>query len=126
MERRVLKNKREQLRRGKRTLVKQAHKLATVHNVDIAIIMHKNGQYFTYRSVDRESWPPTMKQIVRRNPLNGLSMIDLMLGSKLHILSPRTYFRMIWRISRSFVHTMNDCGYIVPWRLSEYLGMLRG
>ena len=34
MERRALKNKRERLRRGKKTLVKQAHKPATVHNID--------------------------------------------------------------------------------------------
>jgi hypothetical protein len=68
MERKVLKNKREQLRRGKKTLFKKAHKLAKVYDIDIAIIMHKNGQYFTYRSMDQESWPPTMKQIVRRNP----------------------------------------------------------
>ena len=66
MERRALKNKREQLRRGKKTLVKRAHKLAMVHNIDIAIIMHKNRQYCTYRSLDHESWPPTMKQIVSR------------------------------------------------------------
>ena len=75
MERKALKNKSEQLRRGKKTLVRQAHKLATVHNIDIAIIMHKNGQYCTYRSLDHESWPPTMKQIVSRKscgrPIQG-------------------------------------------------------
>jgi hypothetical protein len=119
MERKVLKNKREQLRRGKKTLFKKAHRLSKAYDIDIAIIMHKNGQYFTYRSVDRESWPPTMKQIVRRNPLSGLSMIDLMPGSKLHILSQRTYFRMTWRISRSYGQcTINDCGYIVSWQVA--------
>ena len=60
----ILRNKREQLRRGKRTLFKKAHKLAKVHKVDIAVIMHENGRYYTYRSTDQESWPPTMKQIV--------------------------------------------------------------
>jgi CRISPR/Cas system-associated endonuclease Cas3-HD len=31
----------EQLRRGKKTLFKKAHKLAKVHDIDIAVIMHK-------------------------------------------------------------------------------------
>jgi hypothetical protein len=60
----ILRNKREQLRRGKKTLFKKAHKLAKVHKIDIAVIMHENGRYYTYRSTDQESWPPTMKQIV--------------------------------------------------------------
>jgi hypothetical protein len=63
MERRALKNKSEQLRRGKRTLVKQAHKLATVHNIDIAIIMHKNGQYCT----------SVIRDLRARSPDTGLS-----------------------------------------------------
>jgi hypothetical protein len=67
MERKVPKNKSEQLRKGKKTLFKKAHKLAKVHDIDIAVIMHKNGQYVTYRSKNHESWPPTMKQIVSRN-----------------------------------------------------------
>ena len=63
---RLLRNKREQLRKGKKTLFKKAHKLATVHKIDIAIIMRQNDRYYTYRSMDQESWPPTMKQIVGR------------------------------------------------------------
>jgi hypothetical protein len=64
MEANILRNKREQLRRVKKTLFKKAHKLAKVHKIDIAVIMHKNGRYYTYRSTDQESWPPTIKQIV--------------------------------------------------------------
>jgi hypothetical protein len=71
MEAKILRNKREQLRRGRKTLFKKAHKLAKVHGIDIAVIMHKNGRYFTYRSLDQESWPPTMKQIVSRYSLFG-------------------------------------------------------
>lgn len=44
MEAKMLRNKREQLRRGKKTLFNKAHKLAKVHEIDIAIIMCKNGQ----------------------------------------------------------------------------------
>jgi hypothetical protein len=64
MEANILRNKRQQLRRAKNTLFKNAHKLAKVHKIDIAVIMHENGRYFTYRSTDQESWPPTMEQIV--------------------------------------------------------------
>jgi hypothetical protein len=38
MERKVLKNKREQLRRGKKTLFKKAHRLSKAYDIDIAII----------------------------------------------------------------------------------------
>ena len=31
----------------------------------MALILRQNGQYFTYRSIDLESWPPSMKEIVR-------------------------------------------------------------
>jgi hypothetical protein len=65
MEAKILGNKREQLRKGKKTLFKKAHRLE-VHEIDIAIIVHKNGRYYTYRSMDQEAWPPTMKQIVSR------------------------------------------------------------
>jgi len=52
MDAKILKNKREQLRRGKKGLIKRAHKFRKVHGVDIAIIMCKNGRYNTYRSMD--------------------------------------------------------------------------
>ena len=55
----------------------KAYKPAKVHGIDIAVIMHKNGRYFTYRSLDQESWPPTMKQIVSRYSLFGVSIIDV-------------------------------------------------
>ena len=68
MDAKILRNKRAQLRRGKKSLIKRAHKFEKVHGVDIAIIMCKNGQYDTYRSMDQESWSPTMKQIVSQYP----------------------------------------------------------
>jgi len=60
----IPKNKREQLRRGKLGLFKRGHKFGKAHEVDVAIILRKNGQYYTYRSLNQESWPPTIKQII--------------------------------------------------------------
>jgi hypothetical protein len=39
MDAKILRNKRAQLRRGKKSLIKRAHKFEKVHGVDIAIIM---------------------------------------------------------------------------------------
>jgi len=51
----VLKTKREQLRTGKKSSVKRAHKLGKLYDIDIAIIIPSNGCYTTYRSMDRDS-----------------------------------------------------------------------
>ena len=82
MDAKILKNKREQLRRGKKALIKRAHKFGKVHGVDIAIIMRKNGRYDTYRSMDQESWPPTMKQIVSQ-----YSCLDILQLTQIHVAS---------------------------------------
>jgi hypothetical protein len=58
------KNEREKLRKRKNNLFKKAYELGKLCNVDVAVIVHKNGRYFTYRSTDKESWPPSMKEIV--------------------------------------------------------------
>jgi hypothetical protein len=55
-----------------KTLVKKANKLTMVRDMDIAIIMRKNGQYYTYSSTDEESWAPTMEQIVVDTPVWAL------------------------------------------------------
>jgi hypothetical protein len=71
METNILRNKREQLRRGKKTLFKKAHKLAKVHKIDIALIMQENGRYYTYiRSTDRICLPPRqhLTRVVRITP----------------------------------------------------------
>ena len=40
------------LRRGKLGLFIGGHKFGTAHEVDVAIILRKNGQYYTYRSLN--------------------------------------------------------------------------
>jgi hypothetical protein len=57
----------EKARKRKKTLVKKAHELAKLCDFDVALIIHKNGRYHTYRSI--ESWLPCMKQIVSSTAL---------------------------------------------------------
>lgn len=63
------KRAQENMRRRKKTLVKRVHEFERdfrgVCDIEVALIIRQNGRYFTYRSVDIDSWPPPMKQIVR-------------------------------------------------------------
>jgi hypothetical protein len=60
------KRKSKRLNRRKLTLINKAHELVEFYNVDIALIIrsYKSGQYFTYNSLDLESWPLSKEQIV--------------------------------------------------------------
>ena len=60
------KRRSEKLSRRKETLLKKAYEIAQFCDVDIALILRirKTGRYITYKSVDLESWPPSMEQIV--------------------------------------------------------------
>jgi len=60
----ALKNRSERLRKRKNSLFKKAYELGMLCNVDVAVIVRKNGRYFTYRSINQETWPPAMKEIV--------------------------------------------------------------
>ena len=53
------------MRRRKETLFKKAYELGKHDGVDVALILRQNGRFFTYKSVDHETWPPSMKEIVR-------------------------------------------------------------
>jgi hypothetical protein len=65
------KRRSERLSRRKTTLINKAHELAEFCEVDVALIIRsrKSGQYFTYNSLDLESWPPSKEQIVSYYPL---------------------------------------------------------
>ena len=56
--------KRDMYRKRKSTLVKKAYELGKLCEVDVAVIICRNGRYFTYRSLDQQSWPPSMESIV--------------------------------------------------------------
>ncbi len=62
------KRRSENLKRRKETLIKKVYELGKDYGVDVALILRQNSRYFTYRSIDLESWPPSMpsmKEIVR-------------------------------------------------------------
>jgi hypothetical protein len=63
---RVSKNKRERegISRKTKTLLNKSHKLGKLPGVDVALIIYNRGRYFTYKSTDRESFPPVMAEIV--------------------------------------------------------------
>jgi hypothetical protein len=65
------KRRSERLNRRKLTLINKAHELAELCDVDIALTIcsRKSGRYFTYNSLDLESWPPSKEQIVSYYPL---------------------------------------------------------
>jgi hypothetical protein len=59
--------KKEKARKRRKTLVKKAHELATLCDVDVVLIVYKNSRYHTYRSI--ESWLLCIKQIVSSTAL---------------------------------------------------------
>jgi hypothetical protein len=59
------RKKAENLRRRKETLFKKVYELGKYDGVDVALILRQNGRFFTYRSIDLESWPLSMKEIIR-------------------------------------------------------------
>lgn len=58
------KRKEDNLSARIKTLTKKAYELGKHDNIEVALIIIKNGRFITYRSVDHGSWPPSMKQIV--------------------------------------------------------------
>ena len=71
----------ENLGRRKKTLLKKVYELGEYDGIDVALIIRQNGRLFTYRSIDYESWPPSMKEIVR------LCRADIFIYAKLKAAS---------------------------------------
>ncbi len=65
------KAKSQQFTRRKSSLVKKEHELVRLCNFDLALIIRKNRKYYTYRSTDHESGPPTIIDIVGRFGANN-------------------------------------------------------
>jgi hypothetical protein len=59
------KRRSERLSRRKSTLINKADELAEFCDIDVALIIRirRTGCYFTYNSVDLESWPLSKAQI---------------------------------------------------------------
>lgn len=58
------KNERKKLRRRKKSLFRKAYELEKLCDIDVAVILHKNGYYLTYKSINKESWSSSIKKIV--------------------------------------------------------------
>jgi hypothetical protein len=54
----------ENASRRKNTLIKKVYEYGELFSADVALIIYKNGRYSTYRSVNKPSFPPSMKEIV--------------------------------------------------------------
>jgi hypothetical protein len=61
----VQKRKSEAVRRKKKTVIKQIHKLGKYPGIDVAYTICQNGRYTTYQSVNKPGFPPSREQIVR-------------------------------------------------------------
>ena len=61
------KAKMQQFARRKPNLIKKADQLARLYHADVALIIGRNGRYYTYRSTDHELWPPNITEIVCMN-----------------------------------------------------------
>ena len=59
------KRRSENLGRRKKTVLKKVYELGEYDGIEVALIIRQNSRLFTYRSIDHESWPPSMKEIVR-------------------------------------------------------------
>jgi hypothetical protein len=64
------KKRSENLGRRKKTVLKKVYELGEYDGVDVALIIRQNSRFFTYKSINHESWPPSMKEIVRLFHLN--------------------------------------------------------
>ncbi|KAH8797834.1 hypothetical protein F5884DRAFT_814455 [Xylogone sp. PMI_703] len=60
------KRRNEKFSRRKDTLINKAHQFARLCDADISLTIrnHKTGRFFTYNSIDSESWPPSKGKIV--------------------------------------------------------------
>jgi hypothetical protein len=56
----------ERLSRRKETLLKKAHEIGILCDVDVAVYLRyrKSGRLIAYKSINRQCWPPTEEQIV--------------------------------------------------------------
>jgi hypothetical protein len=58
------KRKAENLGRRINTLLKKLYELENDFDIDAALILRTNDQFIAYKSIDLESWPPSLEQIV--------------------------------------------------------------
>ena len=69
MEAKLARRKNERLRRRKKTLFHRGYELGKLCNVDVAVVVLQRGQYYIYKSIERDDWPPPMAEIVSQAEL---------------------------------------------------------
>jgi len=74
------KAKTAQFTKKKTSIIKKAYQLGRLYNADVALIIRKNGIYYTYRLTDRILWPLTTKEIVRIRKNIGFHFADWLLA----------------------------------------------
>jgi hypothetical protein len=62
----IRKRQNEAIKRKKKTVIENIHKLGKLPGIDVAFTIRQNGQYTTYQSVDRADFPLLKEQIVSR------------------------------------------------------------
>ena len=90
------KAKSQQFTRRKANLVKKADQLARLCHADLALIIRKNGRYYTYRSTDHDRWPPTITEIV------GKDLTDIWVLRWLELRTNRTLCQSIYYLETAF------------------------
>jgi hypothetical protein len=55
----------EKFRKRKNNIVKKGDELRLLCEADVFILLHRKGRYYTYKSTDQPSWPPTLEKIIR-------------------------------------------------------------
>ncbi|KAI9855645.1 MAG: hypothetical protein M1813_009691 [Trichoglossum hirsutum] len=60
------KARKKQRKKRREGVERKAYLLGELGDFDVAVIVHNHddGKYYTYRSTNRESWPPPMKEIL--------------------------------------------------------------
>ncbi|KAM3069104.1 hypothetical protein ACMFMG_010629 [Clarireedia jacksonii] len=63
------KRRSETIRGRKNTLFKKAYELGKIDGVEIAIFVFHRNQLFTYKSLENDSWPPSLDDMKLMYPL---------------------------------------------------------
>ena len=61
-----VKKRTQRLSRRKETVLKKAHEMGILCDVDVAVYLRyrKSGRLITYKSINQQCWPPTEEQIL--------------------------------------------------------------
>ena len=54
----------EKFRKRKNSIFKKGDELRLLCGVDVYILLHRKGKYYTYNSMNQPSWPPSLEEII--------------------------------------------------------------